>query len=810
MRRPLLAFALAWMIGSLMARTGPPADASLLLLILPILLLAGWARHDPSFREPALWILALFAFFFLGQARTGGVGRSYETNLRSIEAVAQFNPVEVEGVVRNPPEPRGDYWWIPIDLAAWEGSRGEEPVRGLLDLWIRSDSAPDLKSGDIATLIGNLRPYSREVGRKQDGIANWHETRGAVGSLFLSDMGALSASNGSTTLLNRIFQTRDRWKADYREWAVMNLSPQGAGLLLAMTVGDRTGLDPNQRAGLTRTGLLHLTAISGLHVTAMILTLPWGLKLFGVKKQGRAAIALFFALFLLFLVGNRPSVLRAVVMGICLLLGVLLDRSRDSLNFLGGATLINLMISPHDLFSPGFQFSYLVAASLLLWGPSLEGFTGAVDRFTEGLRILPPTGAGYVVATRGVGWLAAGIWTSIIAAVAAAPISLYHFHQAALGSLFGNLVGVPLTVLLTTVGMVAALGGWTLPLVSGLLAGVLDFVGDLLVLWVVWVDGWGWGFYRVSGFHPVQVLIPIAVILLVRQEQNWLRPTLLSRRSLCLLLLFVLALLPYAPAERSFRATFLDVGQGDSILLEFPAGEKILVDGGPPRRVSPGGVSPLGALLLSRGVQSLDGVFITHPEADHFGGFAALIDEIPIKTFYCSGDVNPSQQFADFAVALEGRGIPVERVLHGDALSGIRDATVTVLAPFHSDLVYGWGDKNERSVVLLVETKGLRTLLPGDIGEPQERRLIEAGLVGEVDLLKVPHHGSRYSTTREFLQTLRPSAAVIQCGVNPHGHPAPEVIERLQEAGIPVFVTLFDGSVTAHWDGKKLLIETGE
>ncbi|MCB9783953.1 MAG: DNA internalization-related competence protein ComEC/Rec2 [Candidatus Omnitrophica bacterium] len=810
MRRPLVVMALAWMLGVMLAGSFTVGGWSVSLLLVLLLLLIGYGqrhRQDSGllFWTPVILCVALIAFL-----RAEDLGSKYNRSLTSFRNLAMYNPVTVQARVAAAPEGKGDYWRVPLANPQAVSPIETESVEGILDLWIPRSAPPPLLTGQIVEATGNLQPFLAETVHRNDGLSNWMETRNALGSLFLAGPDYLGALESNPNPIDRLFGWRDAWKGQFREWILQRFPTDRAGLILAMTIGDRSALTPSLRESLTHSGLLHLIAISGLHVTAAILVFPWFLKLFGFRREQRAWVGIVFALVLLFMIGARPSVLRSVVMGICLLLGYALDRSRDTLNFLGGACLLDLVLIPSEIYAPGFQFSFFVVASLILWGSEYSRIDSCVASGMSRLEFIPPTSWTHLVFKGALRALLAGLWSSLVAVLAAAPISLYHFQQISWGAIWGNLIAIPLTLVVTVLGMALAFGLSLVPLVSELLAWLLGLSSGLLVEWIDWSGGWPGFFYRVSGFHLLQAVIPLSILLLIRQDQEWLSSGGLSRRTLSLGLLFVLALLPVLPRDKDLRMEFLDVGQGDSVLVEFPDGQRILIDSGPPQPAAPGNVSPLGSLLLKRGIRSLDGIFVTHPESDHYGGFYDLMTEIPVETLYCSGDVNSSREFEAFAERVKRKGIPIERVLHGDALSGIRDATVTVLSPFAEDLVYGLGNRNERSVVLLIEVEGFRALLPGDIGALQEERLLASGLLEDVDLLKVPHHGSRFSSSAPFLSTIRPEIAVIQCGENNHGHPAPETVQRLAERKIQIFCTLFDGTVSTEWNGKKLLIETGD
>jgi competence protein ComEC len=170
--------------------------------------------------------------------------------------------------------------------------------------------------------------------------------------------------------------------------------------------------------------------------------------------------------------------------------------------------------------------------------------------------------------------------------------------------------------------------------------------------------------------------------------------------------------------------------------------------------------------------------------------------------------VNTSQPFRNLAEVLRRKAIQPERLLSGDCLTGIENASVCVLSPYREELLCQIGGRNERSVVLLVECQGLRVLLTGDINEEVESNLVEEGCELNCDILKVAHHGSSYSSSERFLRAASPDIAVISCGENSFGHPSPPALKRLEVSGAEVLTTQEKGTVHVEWKDGVLKIHT--
>jgi competence protein ComEC len=247
---------------------------------------------------------------------------------------------------------------------------------------------------------------------------------------------------------------------------------------------------------------------------------------------------------------------------------------------------------------------------------------------------------------------------------------------------------------------------------------------------------------------------------------------------------------------------FLEVGQGDAALIRTGAGHWILIDAGPRDERGDAGRRVIAPFLLRHGVRRLAAVILSHAHRDHYGGLSAVLDEVAVDRVFEPALAVPDRDYLALLDQLEDRAIPWQPLRAGDRLE-VDEATLAVV---HPDTGWvGWGeDLNENSVVLRLRVGRFDALLGGDAGLPVEARITSA--IGEVDLLKVGHHGSRTATGTGWLAGLRPSAAVISVGANRYGHPSPEAVARLAAAGAAVWRTDRDGTVTVRVDSASMRI----
>lgn len=256
--------------------------------------------------------------------------------------------------------------------------------------------------------------------------------------------------------------------------------------------------------------------------------------------------------------------------------------------------------------------------------------------------------------------------------------------------------------------------------------------------------------------------------------------------------------------------SMLDVGQGDSLLIQTPTAKTILIDAGD-------GKVKLAPLLAARGVDHLDLVIATHPHADHIGGMLAVLQAYSVGNYFDSGLPHTTQTWRAVADEIEGRRaldpkdprhIAADSALKGDVFDIGDGATLTVLFPDGNPVRGTRSDLNSNSVVVRLDHGEDCFLFVGDAEEPTERRLLDQG-VGQCDVLKVAHHGSEYATTPAFLAAVAPKVALISVGAdNSYGHPGPKTVARLEAAGVTVYRTDLDGEITVRSTGRGEKVDT--
>lgn len=568
-----------------------------------------------------------------------------------------------------------------------------------------------------------------------------------------------------TTRAERITAVEERappWnvRIKRRALAAMNaaLPPASAALLAGLLLGERTDLPPEIDDAFRRAGVYHVLAVSGFNVALLASAVFATLSFVGAPRRLTAVVAILVVLGFAAVVGPQPSVVRATIMAVLVLLALLLDRETSVLNSLALAAIVVLALRPGDLHDPGFQLSFAATAGIVL-APTPPGF------FLGGLAV------------------------SLAAQLAVLPITLAHFNQVSTIGLVANLVVVPLAGFATVVGIA-----------SVALAFVSDAAADVAfdAVWPALVA------LRVIVHHAAAV--PAAIVHLpappwsaiaayvmglglaltwwrLRTEHRRLARGCAGAAVAALVIASAVEAWPIVrPKDGRLRVTMLDVGQGDAIVVELPDGRALVVDagsGGPMRLDA--GARVVAPYLWNHGVLRLASVVTTHADQDHAGGIPALT-----RSFTIAERRDPGTERN--AAAREPRW-----------MAGVR---ITSLNPLAATPGLA---RNEGAVVLRLDYGLASFLLVSDIGASAERAMLATGVGLGATVLKVGHHGSRNSSTPEFLAAVRPALAVISVGArNSYGHPARETLARLAAVGARVLRTDRDGAVIFETDGRAL------
>jgi competence protein ComEC len=553
------------------------------------------------------------------------------------------------------------------------------------------------------------------------------------------------------------------------------LDPEPAGLLPALVVGDTSAMVPTVQAEFRVAGLTHLTAVSGANV-AILCGVVLGLaRLARVGPRTAVVLAGLVLVGFVILCRPSPSVLRAAVMGAVTLLALVLGRRRSAVPALCAAILALLLVEPALGGDPGFTLSVLATGALVLLAP---GWTAALRRHG-----VPPG-------------IAEALAVPAAAHVVTAPVVAGLSGQLSLVAVLTNLLATPAVAPATVLGVLAAVLGVLHP---GAATVVVHLAGPA-VSWLVAVGHQGAavpdGVVQWPGGASGALLLALVVMaVLLAMRAHRLRVLAAAGLVGALLVLVPTRFVSPGWPATGWVMVACDVGQGDAVVLATAEhGQAVLVDTGP----DPGLVS---ACLDRLGVRRLALVVISHLHADHIGGLAGALRGRTVSAVALGPGRNPSWAFTQVLRATGAAHVPVVAVTAGQRMSW-PGLALDVLAPLRSPPVVADHQAevdgtavNNTSVILKATTPAGQVLLTGDVELDAQADLLAAGADLRADVLKVPHHGSRFNAG-EFLAAVRPRVAIVSVGAhNSYGHPSQHVIDGLTQAGAWVLRTDLTGDV---------------
>ncbi len=707
-------------------------------------------------RRLALAALALAcAGLWWGTVRGDALDRSYLVEQLGREAPAR---VVVTGPARHTPFAIR----VPAEALAYGATRIRERV--LLEL--PPERAPP--QGAVLELrVRPVAPRGPETGFDERG---WLARRGVHVVLQGEDWRIVGRRGG-------IGGVGDRLRAHVEETLARGTTGERRQLLAGIVLGEDSAIDRELRDAFQASGLMHLLAVSGQNVAIVAFGVVLAARILGLGRLVGEALAIAVVLSYALAVGWQPSVVRAAVAGVLASLAWLVARPRDRWHALAVGALVLLVWMPQSALEPGFQLSFAAVATIFLVVPRLSGVPEAYP-------------------------VPRGLWDVLVVAAACglvtAPIVWLHFGQVAFWTVPANVAAEPAMPPLISLSLAAAA---VEPLSPGV-ATALAWLAGWCAWWIALVARVvaSWPSAQISS--PLAIAVAFGVVgaaLLVRRLPRYGRPTALAAIASVALTLAVAAWAtrpqPSWEPPAGLRVTFLDVGQGDSALLEVPGGA-VLVDEGPPE-------ADVVGQLRSLGLRSLTAIVLTHPQRDHIGGAAAVLDGLAVGTVADPGIEAPSADHDAAVAAARGRSVPIV-VVHAGEVFRIGKLRLRILWPDDPGLPSE--DPNQHAVVALASFGSTDVLLTADAESDVTSRLP----LRPLEVLKVAHHGSEDPGLPDLLRVLRPEIAVISVGVNnDYDHPRPETLAALAaQPGLRTFRTDENGRVVVESDGRTVTVRS--
>jgi len=768
-------------------------------------------------------------------------------------------PLRWHGHLRDEPTRLPWGYGYEIELSGVEFEEALHPARGGLRVSFTAHPEggplPDLHAGDeVAVLTEARRPQVfRDEGAFDRRAYLAQQSIDLVATLRAPEMIERIASP-TPTIGTNLAWARRRLRDEIDE--LLAGVPQAAGVLRAMLLGDRSFVDQDEAVDFQKTGVFHVLVVAGLHVGALAFALYWAGRKLRLSRLWTMLFTLTTLSAYVAVVEQRAPVLRAAMMAATVVLGGLFFRRLELLNSAAVAALILLAARPLVLRDSSFQLTFVAIGCIAgLALPWLENTVQPYVRALRGWRDVTrdaanePRATQFRIDLRSLAqWLSTPlpqrlskptgdvlvgglsltfrVWELLVLTMVLQagmlPLMARDFHRVPLSAPIVNLAAVPLTGVLVPLGFLTLVAGLILPAAGKLLATPLGWLTGLLLHVVQWFAHFPRWSYRIPG-PPLWLIVLFfaAAILLVaevRLKHPLRRALFWGLRVAFIACALTIAIYPFGErwTKGRLELTVLDVGQGDSLFVVSPGGKTLLIDaggafGGFPGHEEHNGVDPgeeaVSPYLWSRGFQKLDVVALTHAHQDHLGGLTAILDNFRVAKLWIGREVS-SPALARLEELARARNIAIEHELRGKSF-GWDGVDGDFLWPEIAPEEVAPSAKNNDSLVLRLRYGGRSILLPGDAEKQVEREILSENSAEAMhsDVLKIGHHGSKNSTTPEFLAAVQPLLGIISAGEdNPYGHPSPEILERLQNAGVRILRTDRDGAVHVLTDGARLEI----
>ena len=627
----------------------------------------------------------------------------------------------------------------------------------------------------------------------------------------------LLAKSFETTITNKKTDYFRQFLNDTREKMVQVIyeaveDEDTAGILAAICTGDRSGLSDSSSQLYRQSGIAHILAVSGLHISMI------GMTIFRLlRKKFRYPLSAIVSLFLMIgfciMSSASPSAVRATIMFAVQIAAIGLGKTYDILSALSLAAILLLLSNPFYLYHTGFQFSFAAILGVAVLYQTFEKFFIIKNRFFS------------------------AVMMSIAVTMSTIPLTAFYYYEIPLYSILLNLIVLPVMSLVLGTGLAAAFFG----MISVLLGRFFSGAGAYIVVFIKWIC-------EIIGKLPAsrivtgcpekyKILIYYCILLLmvfVMNQTAHMRKKQPDKKQAVLLgnkksktktsnlwrwILFIcfctssLMILFLRLKNEKLNIVMIDVGQGECILLEHENGSAILIDGGS-TSINNAAKYVISGALKYRGIQKIDCLIITHPDTDHISGIMEILEKkntildygLELKQIM-TPDFSGNTNYESLKEMAEEKEVRFSSVYKGMNL----EDGILRLSCLYPPQSYSAEDSNEYSAVLKLEYGAFSALFTGDLGADGEQNLLKDLQVQNLsgyDLLKVAHHGSRYSSSESFLSAVSPKISIISAGVgNQYGHPHKETLERLEKAGSEVFCTADFGEliISVNTEGTMLL-----
>ncbi|MDD2568620.1 MAG: DNA internalization-related competence protein ComEC/Rec2 [Clostridia bacterium] len=707
----------------------------------------------------------LYGLFLVASLCTGFVWGAID--IEGLEREALLYPadteIEIQGVVVDSPV-----------LADKRLKLTVKPEDGNVKILVYSENIP-VKYGDEVFISGKIAKNKQTLNEGAFDYNRYLFTNKIVATVFADSNGVIVTGEGKGKFfIGFALDLRERL-----EKAMVKLPEQQAKFVAGIVLGDKSALESSERQILSQTGIMHLFTVSGGNILYVIM-LAMGLAgIFHIKRWGKFFMVVLFVALFSVMTGFSPPVLRSSIMAVIAAAAVIMGEKNDAPTALFIAAFLCLLWRPLFLFDAGFQLSFAATAGIIftldLW-PKW--------RFSEFLTV------------------------TLAAQIAVAALTAYYFNVFTVVGLILSPIAVAMSGIIVILGLLSIpfslIGCGDVPLYGAGFLAQLMFDGANFSNKIP-------GAYKIIASPDLFVLISYYILLIVAvwflQQSN-----LKIKDKLFAIIPVVLALfLLFIPVKHSntLEITFMDVGQGDGILIQTPAGNDILLDaGGNDFNLKGVGEYTVLPYLRRKGIDDIEVMINSHPHSDHAGGLLAVLEQMPVESLVLSNNYEDVALQEELLALATAKKVQVQYVYAGMVLNPEENLKITVYSP-QQGTVYTEDGANRGSLVIKITYGEFDLLFTGDLDGAEQMEFIGDWDWSDIDYLQIPHHGSKNSYDELWYSKFAPQGVIISVGRNnSYGHPADEVINYWLQQGTNVYRTDKNGAVIINTDGTNWYVDT--
>ena len=630
-----------------------------------------------------------------------------------------------------------------------------------------SQDIPSIKYGDSLYIEGEFKQPEEARNYKGYNYKQYLKTKKIIGTVELEKVKILKSSNGS--FIHNI-------QKYIRDTINGTLTDEEGNLLLAILLGDKDKLSEDIQESFKTSNLSHMLAVSGAHVSYIILGLTYVLQNSIIGKKNGKIVCIFFLLVFMAITNFTPSVTRACIMAILTLFSSIIYRKSDVYTNISVVALITLIFNPYSLLDLGFQLSYGGTIGIII-------FIKRIQEKKSNSKV--------------INYIKQMALVSIYANIIIIPIMMYHFNTVSFTFIISNIMASPILGIIVITGFLFIIASITVKPLTRLIAIFIKPILSILIKISQICSKLPFSNILVVTPYMFNVISYYAIILYcIKSKKNNKCKIIICLLIVLILINFIIYIFP-----QKLRIFFIDVGQGDSTLIITPDKKTVLIDGGGSDSFDVG-KKVLLPYLLDRRILKIDYVLISHFDTDHCGGILTIMEKVKVKNIIISEQAEHSENYERFKKLMIHKKIRLIEVKKGDKIKIGRYSEFKILFP--TSRLLSENPLNNNSIVAQFNYNNFKMLFTGDIEKLAEQQILKAEKAEiRADILKVAHHGSKTSSIPEFIKAVKPKIALIGVGKNnTFGHPNQQTIKNLENIKCRIYRTDLQGEIIIKIDQK--------